>query len=75
MHAEAKKLHLIEELLKIDSDAILAEIETIMAKSKAELPGNRNFEAFVGSLSIDEVNELERNIEDDCEQINEDEWK
>jgi hypothetical protein len=75
MHAEAKKLHLIEELLKIDSDAILAEIETIMAKSKAKLPGNKNFKAFVGSLSIDEVNELERNIEDGCEQINEDEWK
>ena len=75
MHAEAKKLHLIEELLKIDSDAILAEIETIMTKSKVQLPGNRNFKSFVGALSLDEVNELERNIEDGCEQINEDDWK
>ncbi|MHB8206346.1 hypothetical protein [Mucilaginibacter sp.] len=66
MYAEAKKLHLIEELLKVDSDAILAELETILSKSKSR---SHNFKNFVGILSIEEVDELERNIEEGCEQI------
>jgi hypothetical protein len=75
MYAEAKKLHLIEELLKIDSDTVLAELETVLKKAKTRLPNSKNFKALVGELSLDEVNELERNIENGCEQINEDEWK
>ena len=34
MSAEAKKLHLIEEILEIDNDAVLAEVETVISKSK-----------------------------------------
>jgi len=64
MYAEAKKLHLIEELLKVDSDAILAELETVLSKAKSR---THNFKNFVGVLSLDEVNELERNIENGCE--------
>jgi hypothetical protein len=72
MYAEAKKLHLIEELLKVDSDAILAELETVLSKSKSR---SQNFKNFVGILSTEEVDELERNIEEGCEQINDDDWK
>jgi hypothetical protein len=72
MYAEAKKLHLIEELLKVDSDAILAELETVLSKSKLR---SHNFKNFVGILSTEEVDELERNIEEGCEQINDDDWK
>ena len=75
MHPEAKKLHLIEELLKVDNDIILDELETVLAKSKTKLPRSKSFQDFVGILSVEEVNELERNIEEGCEQINEDDWK
>jgi hypothetical protein len=75
MSAEAKKLHLIEELLKVESDAVLAELETVLFKSKTHLPQSKSFQDFASTLSLEEVNELERNIEEGCEQINEDDWK
>ena len=75
MYAEAKKLHLIEELLKVDSDTILAELETVLAKSNSQLPRSNSFKDFQVTLTLEEVDELERNIEEGCEQINEDDWK
>ena len=75
MYAEAKKLHLIEELLKVDSDIILAELETILAKSNGQLPRSNGFKDFQVTLTLEEVNELERNIEEGCEQVNAGDWK
>jgi hypothetical protein len=75
MYAEAKKLHLIEELLKVESDSILAEVETVLAKSHVKLPRSKSFQGFAGSLTLAEVNELERNIDEGCEKINDDDWK
>lgn len=75
MYAEAKKLHLIEELLKVDSDAVLAEVEKVLSGSNTVLPRSKGFQDFKSSLTLDEVTEMERNIEDGCEQINEDDWK
>jgi hypothetical protein len=69
MYAEAKKLRLIEELLKVENDTTLAELEMVLAKVKTQLPRSKNFHDFVGTLSLEEVNELERNIEEGCEQI------
>jgi len=75
MYAEVKKLHLIEQLLKVDSDTILTELEKVLTKSKPQLPRSKSFQDFTSTLTIEEVNELERNIEEGCEQINEDDWK
>jgi len=69
MHAEAKKLHLIEELLKVDSDTVLAELETVLTKSKTQLPRSKSFHDFKSTLTLEEVNELERNIEEGCEHV------
>lgn len=75
MYTEAKKLHLIEELLKVDNDNLLDELELVLNRSKSRLPHSNSFQKFSGSLSLEEVNELERNINEGCEQINEDDWK
>ena len=32
MNGEAKKLHLIEEILKIENDVVLEEVETVISK-------------------------------------------
>ena len=74
MYSETKKLYLIEELLKVESDVILAEIEIVLAKSRNELPQSNSFTGIMGELSLADVNELERNIHDGCEQINENDW-
>ena len=69
MYAEEKKLHLIEELLKVDSDLLLAEIENVLSKSKTPLPHSNSFQHFESMLTLDELNEMERNIEHGCETI------
>ena len=70
MNLEAKKLHLIDELLKVDRDAVLVELETVLDKAKIQLPRSKSFQNFTSTLTLEEVNELERNIEEGCEKFN-----
>ena len=75
MYGEAKKLHLIEEILKIENDALLAEVETVITKGKMHAITRRSFKEFSGTMSDAEVDELGKIIEDGCEQIRPDDWK
>jgi hypothetical protein len=75
MYGEAKKLHLIEEILKIENEAVLAEVETVITRSKLHTINRRSFKDFVGKMSEEETRELEKIIEEGCEQINPDDWK
>jgi hypothetical protein len=72
IHAESKKLHLIEFLIKEDDEAVLNKIETILTAAKEKPAG---FESFSNNLSKEELDAFERNIDDGCEQINENDWK
>jgi hypothetical protein len=75
MYGEAKKIHLIEAILKIEDDTILAEIETAINKSKLNIVGEKNFRALSGTWTKKEADEMKKIIEDSCEQINIDDWK
>lgn len=75
MYGEAKKLHLIEEILKIENDAVLEEVETVISRSKLQAVTRRSFKSFAGMLSDQEADELEKIIEEGCEQIHPDDWK
>lgn len=75
MFGEAKKLHLIEEILKIENDALLAAIESAIAKSKLHAVARKSFTSFSGMWTKEEADELEWNIEEGCEQIHPDDWK
>ncbi|WP_332736303.1 hypothetical protein [Flavihumibacter sp.] len=75
MFGEAKKLYLIEEILKIENDAVLAEVETVIAKSKLHAVGRKSFTSFAEMWTKEEADELEKNIEEGCEQIHSDDWK
>jgi hypothetical protein len=75
MYGEAKKLHLIEEILKIEDEAVLAEVETVITRNKIHAVNRRSFKDFAGIMSDEEAGELERIIEEGCEQIHPDDWK
>lgn len=75
MYGDAKKIHLIEEILKIENDAVLAEVETIIARNRMETLKRRSFKDFAGMMSDEEVTHLEKIIEEGCETINPDDWK
>ena len=74
MDAEAKKLHIIEEVLKVNNDTVLVELENVLSKSNTSNP-RKAFLSFTTQLSPEELSEFEKNIENGCEQINEDDWK
>jgi hypothetical protein len=76
MVSEVRKLHLIEEVLKIDNEHTLSALEAVLAKSflpqkKLENP----FKALSGIWSKEEAEEIEKAITENCEQMNPDDWK
>jgi hypothetical protein len=75
MYGEAKKLHLIEEILKIENEAVLEEVETVISRSKLHAVSPKSLKDFVGIWTEEEANEIKRIIEESCEQINPDDWK
>ena len=77
MFNEARKIHLIEEVLKVTNDAILIELEAVIKKSKkkAEKEKKSSIYDFVGILTKKEANEMRKAIEETCETINPDDWK
>lgn len=75
MSGEAKKLHLIQEILEIENDAVLAEVEIVIVKSKKFVLKRKSFKDFTGVMTDEEVNELEKIIEEGCERINTNDWE
>ena len=75
MPGEAKKLHLIEALLKENNDAVLNEVEKVLSGSGLKPVPRKNFTEFTNSISKEEAEEMEKIIEEGCEQINPDDWK
>ena len=76
MLVETRKLHLIEELLKIDDTILLSELDTIIkraGKGKKNRPVSA--QEFAGKWSKEDAALIEKAIEDGCEQINEDDWR
>ncbi len=74
MNGEARKLHLIEEILKIEDEAVLAEVENLISR-KGQVVKRRSFMNFAGIRTAEEADEMKRIIEEGCEQIHPDDWK
>lgn len=74
MYGEARKLHLIEKILKIEDESILSEVESLIS-SKMHAIKRRSFKDFAGMMSDEEAGELEKIIDEGCEQIHPDYWK
>ena len=76
MYTEARKINLIEAVLKVSNEATLIELETILKKSKP-VKGKQPFSAhdFLGIWSKKDAALIEKAIEESCEQLHEDDWK
>ena len=65
MHADSRKLYIIEAVLKTDNEAILDEIETIMNKNDTvHVKGKARFSDLLGSLTIEEAESMKKTIEE-----------
>ena len=76
MYTEAIKIQLIEEVLKVKSESVLEELETVL-KNKKKVKINKSVSAhdFLGSWSKKDARLMEKAIEETCEQIHENDWK
>ena len=63
MHSEAKKLHLIEEILKIENELVFSEVETVINKSKLHLVNRKSFKEFAGLMTDEEADKINSAIE------------
>ena len=84
MFNNRRKIQLIEDLLKVDNDATLKQVETVLHKSKK--PARRSGKPaakkkklsahdFLGVWTKEEAAGIEKIIEEGCEQIDYDGWK
>jgi len=78
MYSEARKIHLLEEVLKVTNEATLIELEAVLKKSKNKTAGKKKKPSiydFVGILTKKEAGKMRKAIEETCEQIHPDDWK
>jgi len=74
MYSEARKLHLIEEVIKLQSDDALIQIERILKLASNKRPKQSSAQ-LAGKISKEDLELMDRAIEEGCEQINPDDWK
>jgi hypothetical protein len=75
MYSEARKIHLIEEVLKVKNEAVLVEIETILNIHNLKAGQKHSIYDFVGIISEDEATEMKQAIAETCENIDDNDWK
>ncbi len=74
MYTDTRKIHIIEAILKTDDEATLSIIEQAI-KQPEKNGRKKTARDFVGILSKEDAEAIEKAIEEGCEQINPDDWK
>jgi DnaJ-class molecular chaperone len=75
MYAESRKIQLIEDVLKVDNDAILSELESVLKKSRKSTGKKKTIYDFVGILTNKEASDIKKAIKETSETIHPDDWK
>ena len=75
MYAETRKMHLIEEVLKVNNDDTLTALEIVLKKSKTLKQKKLSIYDFVGILTKKETSDMRKAIKESAETINADDWK
>lgn len=76
MYTEARKINLIEALLKVSDEAMLVELETVIKKMPVQQEKKKiSAHDFLGIWSKKDAALIEKAIQENCNQIHEDDWK
>jgi hypothetical protein len=76
MYAEARKINLIEAVLKVSNEAVLVALETVIKKMPiAQEKKKVSAHDFLGVWSKKDTALIEKAIQESCEQIHQDDWK
>jgi hypothetical protein len=75
MSEETRKLRIIDMIMRIDDEAVLSELETIIEQSDVKPEHVRSLEQLAGIWTEEEAEKMKKDIEEACEQIHPDNWK
>lgn len=76
MFTEARKIQLIEEVIKTTDESTLVMLETVLKKSiKTSRSKTKSAHDFAGVWSKKDAALIEKAIQDGCEQIHPDDWQ
>jgi hypothetical protein len=75
MYADARKIHLIEKMLKITDENTLKALEITLSKSSKQRAKKGSIYDFVGILTKKEANDMRNAISETAEIIHADDWK
>ncbi len=75
MSIQSRKMHILEEILRINSSTILLQIENALRTKKKKDKSKVDYNEFSGVLTKLEADEMEKVIEETCEKINSVDWK
>lgn len=75
MKFNERKLHFIEDYLKVSDVKLMNELENVLRKRKAKVRATSTFKQFSGIISKSEAKELEKIIASGCEKIDSNDWK
>lgn len=73
LYPESKKLDLIKSLINETNEDVLNTVEKILSGKSDFRPSK--FRDFSNTLTEEELDAFEKNIENGCEQIDEHEWE
>ena len=74
MYSEARKMRLIEDILKVKNEAVLLEIENVLKRSTQQI-NQSSAHDFVGLWSIEEAEAIEKAIEEGYQKISLTHWQ
>ncbi len=75
MYTEARKLYLIEEMIKLKSEKTLMQMERLLKTSPSNKHERKSAHDFLGKISEKDIMLMENAIQEGCEQIHPDDWK
>lgn len=75
MNEEARKLHLIEALLKEEDEKVLSDVESLLTRNETKPVEKKSFKDFAGIWTEEEAEKMKKDIEEACGQIHPDDWK
>lgn len=75
MYADSRKIHIIEAIIKTENEQTLSQIEQLINNSETLVKEKVSAHKFVGTLSKEDAELIEKAIEEGCEQIHPDDWK
>jgi hypothetical protein len=75
MLRESRKIHLIEEVLRINDEPTLSALEGVLKKAKDSETNKMSIYDFVGLLSEKETKQVKKAIAESCEIVHTQDWK